>query len=981
MLQKSPLHFLTFSLVLILAFSPISTMGSGHKNSSAIVKNGDLAQTITAGITILESTQAGMVVELAAPTFDLQENRSDLGACNQISISGWGSSMHPGDPEVPFRGVLIGIPQASKPSIEILNYEPVNIIPDFSLCPVPSPAVELDESIGTQSLQEKILVNPDSYGDSQYLPGKYADLGEAGNLRSQKVIQLRLQPFQYNPVTKTLTYTKLLRVKVNYNNPVENIPSKVVNEGLFEDVLKNLVVNYQQAMIWRTDSLHMSAAPHITQPAYKLAIIQDGMVKVTYEFLQSAGLPVDSIDPRTFHLTNKGDDVAIALEGEEDGIFASGDYFIFYGQKEETKFTNTNIYWLTWGGTPGLTMTNSNGVPSDGLIPSSFHAVVHREENKAYMSNLPSGASNDFWYWELINTGVPTYKTYSVTLTNVSNEIGVAHVRGLIKGFAANPQHHTHIYINNNLILEKSWPANDQLSFDVEVPQNYLVEGSNTIKVECPMTDGVIQDAMFINWFEVDYLKNYQADGPQTKIVGENTGALKFEIPGFTDENLLVWDITDTVHPMTISNALIEETGTSYTLTFQQNITMRRQYLIEPAEEMSLPSAITVAQGEDLWNSANGADYIMISHPNFITSIQPLADYYTAKGLRVKVVNVFDIYDDFNYGIFDPEAIRNFLAYTQSNWIKPSPAYVLLVGDGNYDFLNFLGKNQPNYIPPYLVNVDPWLGEIAADNRYVDINGSDLLPDMAIGRFPVNSDLETKYIVDKVLAYKNATQGDWIKEFSFIAGKNDPTSGDFPGLSDGIASLIPSSQEIEIEKIYYQLTHPDTPSTQQAIVNAFNDGRMIIHYAGHSTPSGWYGDPNDPNNSVLFNTSSIASINNADTLPFLISMTCLVGNFNNPWIKPLDENLIISQEKGTIASWSPTGKGLTSGHDLLDQGLIDAIYSKNITDLGRATTMAKYFLFANSSGSLDLLDTFVLLGDPALQLPIKIKVFIPLVTK
>ena len=541
--------------------------------------------------------------------------------------------MQAGEPDVPFRGVMIGIPQDSKLSIELLNYEPETKFQEFSLCPVSSPIVN---SEATENNQEKLLINPNSYGESKNLPGQYAVLGESGSLRSQKVMQLRLQPFQYNPVTKILTYAKQLRVRVNYNNPEGNLSAKIVNEGLFEDVLKNLIVNYQQAKFWRTNSLQLFTAPQALQPTYKLAVVQNGMVKVTYEDLQSAGLPIDSIDPRTFRLTNKGNAVAISLEGEEDGIFASGEYFIFYGQMEVSKFTNTNIYWLTWGGSFGQIITNTDGTPSDGIIPTSFHAVVHLEENKAYMSNLPSGSSNDFWYWEIINTGVPTYKTYSIDLTNVSSEIGVAHVRGLIKGFAANPQHHTHIYVNNNLIIEQTWPAKDQLLFDVEIPQNFLVEGINTIKVECPMTDGVIQDAMFINWFEIDYLKDYQADGPQTYIVGETASSLKYEIPGFNGNNLLIWDITDPFNPVNISNFLIAQDGASYTLSFQQDITEMHQYLIEETDKISPPSGITRGQAEDLRNSINGADYIIISHPDFTNAIQPLANNYIAKGLRVK---------------------------------------------------------------------------------------------------------------------------------------------------------------------------------------------------------------------------------------------------------------------------------------------------------------------------------------------------------
>jgi len=88
------------------------------------------------------------------------------------------------------------------------------------------------------------------------------------------------------------------------------------------------------------------------------------------------------------------------------------------------------------------------------------------------------------------------------------------------------------------------------------------------------------------------------------------------------------------------------------------------------------------------------------------------------------------VYDEFTYGLRDAHAIRDFLRYAYENWAKPEPTYVLLVGDGHYDLRDYKQSGLRNYIPPYLAVVDPWLGETAADNRYVSVSGEDILPDI-----------------------------------------------------------------------------------------------------------------------------------------------------------------------------------------------------------------------------------------------------------
>ena len=128
--------------------------------------------------------------------------------------------------------------------------------------------------------------------------------------------------------------------------------------------------------------------------------------------------------------------------------------------------------------------------------------------------------------------------------------------------------------------------------------------------------------------------------------------------------------------------------------------------------------------------------------------------------MLVQVSDVQDVYDEFSFGLVDPEAIRSFLTYAYASWQPPAPLYVLLAGDGTFDPKNYLGVSPPTYIPAYLADVDPSLGETAADNRFVSVSGGDFLPDMHLGRLAVNSAEEAAVVVNKVLAYEQNPPAD-----------------------------------------------------------------------------------------------------------------------------------------------------------------------------------------------------------------------------
>ena len=170
------------------------------------------------------------------------------------------------------------------------------------------------------------------------------------------------------------------------------------------------------------------------------------------------------------------------------------------------------------------------------------------------------------------------------------------------------------------------------------------------------------------------------------------------------------------------------------------------------------------------------------------TELQPaaqiLANYRQSKGLRSKVVLLQDIYDEFNDGVANPEAIRSFLSYAAFYWHSP-PGYVVLGGKGTYDYKNVKGYSD-NIIPPIMVGTPN--GLFASDARYADLDG-DGVPEMAVRRLPAISNQELQDFINKIAAYESAQgQGPWQKQV-VLAADNADDGGDFPASSEQVNQL------------------------------------------------------------------------------------------------------------------------------------------------------------------------------------------------
>jgi hypothetical protein len=253
-------------------------------------------------------------------------------------------------------------------------------------------------------------------------------------------------------------------------------------------------------------------------------------------------------------------------------------------------------------------------------------------------------------------------------------------------------------------------------------------------------------------------------------------------------------------------------------------------------------------------------------------------------------------------------------------------------------------------------------------------------------------------MVEKTIKYEtDSPSGAWQKKALFVTDDLQNGGGAFYAFSDSVADgtvdgtasgalLLPS--EYERTKVYMgnncAVENPSVACRNQ-ISQALNEGVAIMSFVGHGTKDAWAAEK-------LYDESLILGLNNGDKQPVILAMTCQEGYFQLPDSSALAEVSVRSAGKGAVASWSPTGFGLATGHDLLERGFMLAVFHPNLTPLkqqatlGQATQYGKLYLHENSLAGRydDLLDTFMLFGDPALRMvgvDSESKIFLPLLVK
>lgn len=333
----------------------------------------------------------------------------------------------------------------------------------------------------------------------------------------------------------------------------------------------------------------------------------------------------------------------------------------------------------------------------------------------------------------------------------------------------------------------------------------------------------------------------------------------------------------------------------------------------------------------------NGAKYLIITHDNFYNAIQPLANWKHQKGLPTKVLKLSEINAT-------PESlvrIRNYIVNAYNTW-NPQPAYVLLVGSGE-----FIRADQNQF-----------------DDYYANMSGNYLM-EITVGRLPCNSVSQCSIMVAKTIGYEKTPyllDTVWFRKGSGVIREDIlPSDTVYWQNMRYIFGLWQNAGFIQIDS-FSRINGDSARHVEQAIT----DGRAFVVFRGQGVVNWW--DPFAINPELM---------NNGYKLPIVVSGTCATINLE-PSMSYLGEAMLRSgttnNPKGAVAFFGTTNSTSGTGIGILRGTVVTSffktVFVENQYRLGDAVKRAKFLIdsIRPSGYTSTRYREWNLLGDPELNL-------------
>ncbi len=413
----------------------------------------------------------------------------------------------------------------------------------------------------------------------------------------------------------------------------------------------------------------------------------------------------------------------------------------------------------------------------------------------------------------------------------------------------------------------------------------------------------------YLDYIDIIYPSGTEAvDGALRLFFLKNDLPRKVEVSGLTASLSYVFNIEDpfntTYYPVSNSTADIYIPASGYSSSYW---VMNEGHFRSP-ESLTLLTAYSPVNTGD---HAEAADLIIVSPEAFMSEARRLAAHKESRltqPLNTLVKSYNDIIGQFNAGNRDPYAIRHFLTNVYHHAPDPKPRYVLLLGDGHYDYQNRIYAD-PVFIPYLYESGVMW----PCDDIFVMISSvGDVTNDMAVGRIPSNSIEETRAAVDKIIEYDNKEHpGEWQLNAMLVA--DDPTDLAQGSSFIGQTAFIRDSERlhdqylpkvIQNKKVYLteyperfvtELQTMGRDGAREDIMEAFLNGVAFVNFYGHGDASVWTQEK-------VFVKSDLQRLDVNRRYPLILAATCSWGRSDTPDFQSTAEDIVTLEANGAIAT-------------------------------------------------------------------------------
>ncbi len=348
-----------------------------------------------------------------------------------------------------------------------------------------------------------------------------------------------------------------------------------------------------------------------------------------------------------------------------------------------------------------------------------------------------------------------------------------------------------------------------------------------------------------------------------------------------------------------------------------------------------------------------GGNYLIVTAETYAGSA-PLNQFVAAKQAMGFTVTTY---------VAPPGTTRESIKATiQGFWNGPGrPDYLLIVGDTS-------GSSATATTIPH------WIGSgsraATTDLPYVCMDGpNDWYPDIYPGRFSVTSVAMLQNVVDKTLFVEagNFSDPGYTRRAALLA--TDDSTAQAVSIHEYVSNNFLSPAGFSVFKIYppYQ-----NPSGTQDIADAVNTGCLFVTYFGHSSSSGWW--------TPSFSQSNVNALTNAGLYGLVTGWSCNTAHFDydecfgETWQRAANKGAAAYLSASNYVWWGSVEAWESSRR--MEKYMYEAIFQKQLWEVGPAWRSALQSILEDPDygpshdHTRNIFEEFVLLGDPALLLPL-----------
>ncbi|MFC1784525.1 type IX secretion system sortase PorU [Candidatus Neomarinimicrobiota bacterium] len=769
---------------------------------------------------------------------------------------------------------------------------------------------------------------------------------------------------------------------------------------LNDDILSANVLNWSEAKYWKQTIKNKIAKIRAfpTGQWLKFEVEKDGVYQLNGTDLIDLIPTLDQHDTRSIILytgSNLGrsqaqdqetpppsenlTEIAFQYSGNSDGTFSENDKIFFYGRGpsgfdldgtniafNQNLYFNKNFYWLlipddnTLRG-KRITEYQSTDIPTINLD----YGIQYKHIENDFLNPFRSGLG---WVEQSISTNNNIEKTFDVS--NPVNNISPILTTGLQGGTTdykvrPSPSNSIDIRLNstqNSIITNISWTGLNQRSVIATLADGILINGSNSFYFTNNSSDNYSQP--YFDYLTLSY-------GRQLNFTGEpfefytpiHSNPINFTL--FSLATPTIWNISDVSTPLSLS---VEQSVNYFSFNVSPKTNSYDRLIVFDSENVFTVTNLEnlgMINFNSLRNKSTQAEHIIIAPNEYIN----VASKFISHRKNSIFAPLETIYNEFSSGNLDPMAIRNFIDWTQNNWQSPTPVYVFILGDADYDYKNITASSN-NIVPTVEVGV---IGSYATDDLLAAINGR--IPEVAIGRFPARNVAEAEDYIDKLIEFEtNPEFGLWRQRITLVADDAARPEDTVYELNIGkshtinseiIADIIPPT--FETNKLY-MLEFPEEsdatsfgvakPEATSALFDILEKGTAIVNYIGHGSPHQWAQER------LLFqDRGDLQAIETGMKLPLWIAGTCSWGHFDAIESESFSEELIRQPMNGACAIITTSRPITVTSNQYYEEQLFNKIFPDQTVSELPIGVILQSVKTGNQEG-----EYFHLFGDPAMQL-------------